>query len=146
MSDALDVMQVATSGATALVAEMAKSGWESFRGAVARFVGFGSEESVEQELRLVDAARVRLLDSPEHERDSVAQTLQQQLLIQLAAFLQKHPGAVAELQALVDRSEESDSGAGARVSVHHNTGSQVLVAGHSVSAGDFTYRAPEGEK
>lgn len=146
VSDALDVVQVATGGAAVFVAEMAKSGWDAFRRAVVHFFRLGGEENAEEELRLVDAARVRLLESPDGERDTVMQALQQQLLIQLAAFLQKHPDGAVELQALVDRSEESGSKVGAQVNVHHNTGSQVLLAGHDVNAGDFTYRAPENEK
>ncbi|NML49026.1 hypothetical protein HHL19_01420 [Streptomyces sp. R302] len=120
--------------------------WLRARQAVKRFFGLGGEENVEEELRLVDAARARLLESPEVERDSVTQPLQQQLLIQLAAFLQKHPEAAPELQALVNRSEESGAGAGTRVTVHHTKGSQVLIAGHDVKAGNFTYRAPEGRE
>ncbi|GGU47033.1 hypothetical protein GCM10010244_85860 [Streptomyces coeruleorubidus] len=145
MGGALDIMQVAAGGAAVLVAEMAKSSWETVRQAMARLFRRGGEEAAEQELRLLDDARARLVGSAENERASVAETLQQELVIQLAAFLQKNRDAAADLQALAERTDESGEIRG-RVSVHHNTGSQVLIAGHSVTAGDFTYRAPEGEK
>lgn len=145
MGDALDVMQVAEGGAAVLVAEMAKSGWETVRATMARLFRRGGEETAEQELRLLDAAQARLVGSADGDRASVAKTLEQELLIQLAAFLQKNREAAADLQALLEQSEESGHVRG-RVSVHHNTGSQVLIAGHSVNAGDFTYRTGEGEK
>ena len=145
MGDAFDVMQVAAGGAAVLVAEMAKGSWDAVRAAMARLFHRGGAETAEQELRLLDAARERLVGSEEGERPSVAQTLEQQLLIQLAAFLQKNPDAAADLQALADRSDETGE-VRARVSVHHNTGSQVLIAGGSVTAHDFTYGAPEGKK
>lgn len=146
MSDALDFMQVATSGATALVAEMTKNGWDTFRNAIARLFGQGS--AAEEELQLIDEARTRLTESPEGERASVAKALEQELLMQLYTFLRKKPEAAAELQALVDQLEqpEAGSGAGVRADVRDNTGSQVLIAGRDVSAGDFTYGTPQGEK
>ena len=124
---------------------MAKSSWESVRAAMARLFRRGGEEAAEQELRLLDAARARLVGSADSERAALGKTLEQELLIQLGAFLQKNPDVAPDIQALVDQSEESGEVRG-RVSVHHNTGSQVLIAGRSVTAGDFTYRAPEGEK
>ncbi|MCX4478218.1 hypothetical protein OOK44_17490 [Streptomyces cellulosae] len=145
MGDALNVMQVATGGAAVLVAEMAKSSWETVRAAMARLFRRGGEETAEQELRLLDAAHDRLVGSPDSERAGITQTLEQELMIQLAAFLQKNPDAAAELKSLVDRSDEADEVWG-RVSVHHNTGSQVVIAGGSATAGDFSYGMPEGKK
>jgi hypothetical protein len=142
MSGALNAIQVATGGATVLVAEMAKTSWEAVRAAMARLFRRGGEEAAEQELRLLDAARDRLVGSPDGLRAGVAQTLEQELMIQLAAFLQKNPDAAAELKSLVDRSDE----AWGRVSVHNNTGSQVVIAGGSATAGDFSYGMPEAKK
>lgn len=145
MGDSLDIMQVAAGGAAVLVAEMAKSSWEAVRGAMARIFGRGGPETAEQELRLLDAAHERLVGTAGDERASVARTLEQQLYIQLAAFLQKKQDAAADLLALADRSDESGE-VRARVSVHHNTGSQVLIAGGSVTAHDFSYGAPESRQ
>lgn len=146
MGDGLDLMQVAGGTAAVLVADMAKKGWETVRSAMARVFGQGGEAAAEQEMRLLDAAHLRLTESAESERAEVAKKLEQELLIQLAAFLQKKPEAAPELQALVDRSEQSGTGPGLRANVHGNTSSQVLVAGRDVSAGNYTYRATEGEK
>ncbi|MEL3946535.1 hypothetical protein [Streptomyces sp. LNU-CPARS28] len=146
MGDGLDIMQVAAGAAAVLVADMAKKGWKSVRSAMARFFGRGGEAAAQEELRLLDAAYVRLSESPESERASVAKTLEQELLIQLAAFLQKNPDTAPELQALVEQSEQSGTGAGVRANVHGNTSSQVLIAGRDVSAGNFTHQAPESEK
>ncbi|MEN8655275.1 hypothetical protein ABCR94_33010 [Streptomyces sp. 21So2-11] len=148
MGDGLDLMQVAAGAAAALVAEMAKESWESARTAIERiFKRRGADEtSVAQELGLLDAAHRRLNESTESERADVAKRLEQELLIQLGAFLQKNPDAASELQELVDQSEQHDTGTGLRANVHGNTSSQVLIAGRDVSAGNFSHRAPEGEK
>ncbi|MFD5264871.1 hypothetical protein [Streptomyces sp. NPDC058335] len=140
----MDIMQVAGVGAGALVSEMAKSTWDSVRAAVARLFGRGGEESATQELRLIDAARQRLVDSSESERGSVEDRLRNELMIQLAAFLQKHPDAAQDLQNLADQAKGADDGDGARTNVHHNTESMVVVSGGDINAsGGFHYRAPE---
>lgn len=144
MGDTLDIMQVAGVGAGALVAEMAKSTWESMRAGVARLFQRGGEESAAQELQLVDAARQQLVDSSEGERGSVEDRLRTELMMQLAVFLRKHPDAAQELQGLVDQVKKADRGDGALTSVHHNTSSQVVISGGDINAsGGFHYRAPE---
>lgn len=144
MGDALDIMQVAGVGAGALVAEMAKSTWESMRAGVARLFRRGGEENAAQELQLVDAARQQLVDSSEGERGSVEDRLRTELMMQLAVFLRKHPDAAQELQGLVDQAKGADRGDGALTSVHHNTSSQVVISGGDINAsGGFHYRAPE---
>ncbi|MFJ4870526.1 hypothetical protein [Streptomyces sp. NPDC088757] len=149
MSNALDIMQVATSGAAVFVAEMAKSGWEAVRSAIASFFrqGQGGEEAAAEELRLLDAARVRLVECPDDEREAVAEALRRELFIQLAAFLQKNPETAVDLQELVDGAEPTEGGAGSRNSVHHNTNSQVVISGGSIRAGGgIVYRAPGNGK
>ncbi|MFB7830099.1 hypothetical protein [Streptomyces sp. NPDC056056] len=145
MADAMDIMQVATSGAAAVVAEMAKATWEPCRRAIARLFGRGGQEAAERDLQVVDEARARLTQSAESERESVAEELRQALFIQLAAFLQKYPEAAEELQQLVDGSDSADEAMRSRTSVHHNTNSQVVISGGSLHAGgDIAYRAPGG--
>ncbi|MFF8536946.1 hypothetical protein ACF07B_34135 [Streptomyces sp. NPDC015532] len=135
-------MQVAGVGAGALVAEMAKSTWDSMRAAAARLFRRGGEESAQQDLRLIDTARQRLVASSESERGSVEDRLRTELMIQLAAFLQKHPDAAQELQDLADQAKGTSDGA--RTSVHHNTESMVVVSGGDINtSGGFHYRAPE---
>ncbi|MFF6783678.1 hypothetical protein [Streptomyces sp. NPDC012510] len=144
MGDTLDIMQVAGVAAAALIAEMARSTWESARNAAARLFQRGGEENAEQELRLIDTARQRLVDTAEDERGAVEERLRGELMIQLAAFLQKHPDAAAELQELADRVQRADGGSGARMSASHNTNSQVVIAGGAINAsGGFHYRTPE---
>ncbi|MCX5183021.1 MULTISPECIES: hypothetical protein [unclassified Streptomyces] len=123
---------------------MAKSTWDAMRAAVARLFRRGGEESAAQDLRLIDAARQRLVDSSESERGSMEDRLRTELMIQLAAFLQKYPDAAQDLQDLVDQVKEANSGGGARTSVHGNTSSQVVISGGDINAsGGFHYRAPE---
>lgn len=138
-------MQVAGVGAAALVTEMVKSTWDSVRGAVARILRRDGEQGAGQVLQLIDAARQQLVDSPEAERAAVEERLRRDLLIQLAAFLQRHPDAAQELQELADKVQGADEGSGPRTSVHHNTNSQVVIAGGAINAsGGFHYRTPEG--
>ncbi|GAA1708400.1 hypothetical protein GCM10009680_56590 [Streptomyces yatensis] len=144
MGDALEITQLASVGAAALVTEMAKNTWDSVRDAVAQFFRRGGEGTAEQELRLIDAARQRLVESTESERGPVEERLRNDLMIQLAAFLQKHPDAAAELQELADRVQRADGASDVRMSAHNNTNSQVVIAGGAISAsGGFHYRTPE---
>lgn len=137
-------MQVAGVGAAALVTEMVKSTWDSARGAVARLLHRDGEQSADQVLRLVDTARRQLIDSPENERALVEERLRGELMIQLAAFLQRHPDAASELQTLADQAEGLGGVPEARTSVHHNTSSQVVISGGAINAsGGFHYRTLE---
>ncbi|MFF9403464.1 hypothetical protein [Streptomyces sp. NPDC014744] len=149
MEDGLDPMQVAAGAAAVLVADMLKRSWESARNAMERLFKRGreaDEASVGQELQLLDTAHRRLNESAESERADLAKRLEQELLIQLGAFLQKNPGLVPDLQDLVDQSDQTDEGTGVRANVRSNIGTQVLIAGRDVNTGNFTSRAPEGEK
>ncbi|KIF76093.1 hypothetical protein QR77_23830 [Streptomyces sp. 150FB] len=145
MSGALDVMQVAGSGATVLVAEMVKSAWESLRGAMAQLFRCGGDETADVELGLLDAARQRLVNSSATERADMEQQLRQELLIQLAAFLQKHPEATENLQKLIKRAGSQEEATSATLVAENNSNSQVILSGGSISTagGSFTYQAPE---
>ncbi|MFI1830222.1 hypothetical protein ACH41E_27865 [Streptomyces sp. NPDC020412] len=149
MGDGLDLMQVAAGAAAVLVADMAKKSWKSAREAMERIFkrgGAADEASVEQELRLLDTAHRRLNESKESERKDLSKRLEQELLIQLGAFLQKNPESAPELKEWADQSEQPEAVAGVQAVVRDNTGSQVLIAGRDVSTGNFTYGAPKGEK
>jgi hypothetical protein len=111
---------------------------------VARLFRRGGEESAQQDLRLIDTARQRLVASSESERGYVEDRLRTELMIQLAAFPRKHPDAAQELQDLADPAKGTSDDDGARTSVHHNTESVVVVSGGDINAsGGFHYRAPE---
>lgn len=141
MTDVFNVMEVATSGAGVLAAEMTRSSWQSARDAMVGFFRQGSEEAAREELRVLDLQNARVVDSPEAERDAVQEEVRGMLVIQLAAFLQKHPAAVTELAALVrERGKEAGSASGAKLTAHSNTNSQVIMSGNSINGGSFTYR------
>lgn len=143
----MDYMQVADAGAVALVTEMAKSTWDSLRGSVSRLLRRDGEQSADQTLRLIDTARQELVDSAGDERGAVEQRVRRDLTIQLAAFLMRYPDAAAQLRELVDSVRGIASGAGPQTSVHHNTGSQVVISGGDINAsGGIHYRAPEGNR
>jgi hypothetical protein len=140
----VDIMQVADAGAAALVTEMIKSSWESFRASVSGVLRRDGEQSAARVLQLVDDAREQLVDSPADQRAPVEDRLCRELTIQLAAFLQRHPDAAAELEELAEQAGERKEGAGPRASVQHNTNSQVVISGGSINAsGGFHYRSPE---
>lgn len=140
----MDIMQVAGAGAAALVAEMIKSSWGSMRTAVSRLLRRDGDQGAEQVLQVVDIARQQLIDSPEDERPAVEGRLRDELMIQLAAFLQRHPDAATELEELAEEAHGAGEGAGAQTSVHHNTNSQVVISSGSINAsGGFHYRSPE---
>ncbi|MEU4358841.1 hypothetical protein [Streptomyces virginiae] len=140
MTDAFNVMEVASSGAGVLVAEMARTSWQSARDAMARFFGQGGEESVSAELQVLDLRHARLVESPEHQRAAVSEELRTQVAIQLAAFLMKHPEAAAVLQALVTERTSEESGSAPQVTATGNTNSQVVVSNGSI--GSVSYNSP----
>ncbi|MFI1769725.1 hypothetical protein ACH41H_48190 [Streptomyces sp. NPDC020800] len=138
-------MEIAREGAAALVTEMARTTWESVRAAVARFFSWGGEEGVDQELRLIDGAQQRLADARQGERAAVEDRLRGELVIQLAAFMLKHPEAAQELRDLAGQVQGAGEGSGARTSVHNNTNSQVVIADGSINAsGGFHYGTAGG--
>ncbi|WP_328912737.1 MULTISPECIES: hypothetical protein [unclassified Streptomyces] len=144
LGDTLNAMQVAEAGAATLVSEMVKNTWESVRDKVSRLFRRGGEESAEQDLRVLDAARQRLIGSAESEREAVEARLRTELVIQLAAFLQKHPDAADELRELAARFQKAGEGSGARANVHHNVNSQVVIANGPISnSGGFHYGRTE---
>ncbi|OKJ49306.1 hypothetical protein [Streptomyces sp. CB02115] len=140
MTDAFNVMEVASSGAGVLVAEMARTSWQSARDAMARFFHLGGEESAPEELRVLDLRHATLVGSPENERAAVSEELRTQVAIQLAAFLMKHPDAAAVLQALVTDRTSEQSGSAPQVTATGNTNSQVVTANGSI--GSVSYNSP----
>ncbi|MEV7213419.1 hypothetical protein AB0O31_10065 [Kitasatospora cineracea] len=145
MTDGIDLFQIATSGAAAVAAEMATTGWEAFRSAIVRFLHRGGPEAAERELRVIDEARSRLMAYPEGERAAGGEELRRALFIQFAAFLQKYPEAASELQEIAAGVGEAQAGRQSRTSVHHNTNSQVVIAAGPVHlSGGMGNRRPGG--
>ncbi|WP_066953404.1 hypothetical protein [Streptomyces lushanensis] len=138
MTDAFNVVEVVTSGAGVLAAEMARSGWQGVRDALVGFFRRGGDQRAREELRVLDLWHARVLDSTETDREAVLEEVRGMLAIQLAAFLQKYPDAVTELAALV-RERESGTAPGAKLTAHSNSNSQVIMSAHSITGGTFTY-------
>jgi hypothetical protein len=143
MSDAVDVMALASSGANVLVAEMAKAGWEAVRSAMARLFRRGGDDAASRQLELLDVARQELMRAAGSDRAAVAERLRQQWLIQLAAVLQVFPEAVEDLRSLIAQAPpEAEGDSGARLTAQGNTNSQVIMSGGSINAGDIHYGVP----
>ncbi len=105
-----------------------------------RFFRQGGEESVSEELRVLDLRHATLVETPENERAAVSEELRTQVAIQLAAFLMKHPEAAAVLQALVSDRTSEEGGSAPQVTATGNTNSQVVVSNGSI--GSVSYNSP----
>ncbi|MFD7215688.1 hypothetical protein [Streptomyces cyaneofuscatus] len=141
MIDEFNVPELATSGATMLVAEMVRSSWEAVRGGMVGIFRHGSEARAAEEIHDLDLRHESVVQSSEEERATVEEQVRGMLSIQLAGFLQRHPSAAAELFALVDENQESTSasGTGPVMTAKGNTGSQVLMSGGSIT-GSVSFR------
>ncbi|MCX5124640.1 hypothetical protein [Streptomyces sp. NBC_00347] len=139
--DEFNVTELATSGATMLVAEMVRSSWEAVRGAMVGIFRHGSEDRAAEEIHDLDLRHESVVQSSEEERAAVEERVHGMLFIQLAGFLQRHPAAAAELFALVEEKQDSESasGTGPVMTAKGNTGSQVLMAGGSIT-GSVSFR------
>ncbi|MFF9503004.1 hypothetical protein [Streptomyces sp. NPDC014656] len=147
MTEAFNILEVATSGAGVLAAEMARSSWQGVRDALVAFFRRGNEGTAADELRVLDLHQVRLLETPEAERERVREEVCRELFIQLKGFLQKYPETAVDLMALV-RERQRDNGEGSsgpRMVAENNTNSQVIMTGQSIFGGSFTYRAEESK-
>lgn len=140
VSDALNVMQLATEAATVVVAEMAKSGWQAVREAMIQIFRRGGEETARTELQVLDDLRERLMAADDH----AGQTLQH-VSLQLAMFLRRNPSAVPQLRSMIDQFAGTTQTM-ERVSLSGVSDSQVVIAGGTASAGDFRYGAPEAKQ
>ncbi|MFJ6012423.1 hypothetical protein [Streptomyces sp. NPDC092952] len=145
MAEAFDVLEVATSGAGVLAAEMARSGWQGVRDALVAFFRGGNEGTAPDELRVVDLHHARLLETPEAERERVREEICQELVMQLRSFLAKYPGTAVDLMALVRERQRAngEGSSGPRMTAENNKNSQVIMTGQSIFGGSFTYRAEE---
>ncbi|MET7505771.1 hypothetical protein ACPCDX_23820 [Streptomyces koyangensis] len=149
MSDELAILhELAAGGAMVLVTEMARSTWESFRAAVASFFRSGPPEQVDEqraddEMRTIEAARTRLLQAPQTQREAVTQQVQQQLMFQLGMFLREHPESQAALRSLIASVTDSSPGTVQHNNVVNNTDSQVIISGGSLNAPSITFH-PQG--
>ncbi|MFB6517581.1 hypothetical protein [Streptomyces sp. NPDC056401] len=143
MSEVLNVAELAATGAAALVAEMARTTWQSARDAMARFFGWGDQEpeAVAGQLLQLDAGYELLNRTEEADQEAVANALRTTLGIQLQTFLRQHPEAAGELRALIHQSDQaSEPGDGGRLIARNNTHSQVVISGGSIIGNTLHYR------
>lgn len=132
----LDVMAVAVPAASAVVAEMARGGWLSLRGALARFFRRDGESSVERQLELLDAAEQTLAEAAEENRDDLRSRLEQRLVLQLAAYLDRYPDMGEELAVLLPAPQDDVPPEGApMLTAQNNTNSQIVQALGNLDAG-----------
>lgn len=108
MTEAFNVLEVATSGAGVLAAEMARSSWQGVRDALVAFFRGGNEGAATDELRVLDLHQTRLLETPEAERERVREEICQELFIQLKGFLTKYPETAVDLMALVHERQRAN--------------------------------------
>ncbi|WP_121841050.1 hypothetical protein [Streptomyces sp. S5] len=136
MASELDAMAVAVPVASAVVAEMAKGGWATLRGALARFFRRDGEPTVERQLELLDTAERTLAEAAEEDRDEVRGRLERRLVVQLAAYLDRYPNMSEELAALLPTAQDGPlDGEGRSLTAQNNTYSQIVQAFGDVSAG-----------
>lgn len=147
MTEAFNALEVATSGAGVLAAEMARTSWETARDAMARFFRRGNEATADDEIRVLDLRQARLVGSSEAEREQVREEVVGDLFVQLKSFLDRYPEAAPALIDLVRERERSGDGgdAGPRMTARGNTNSQVIMTGNSIMGGSFTYRPEESK-
>jgi hypothetical protein len=93
------VVALAAMAAAALVQAMVNDGWEGVRHKVARLFGRGQPNAVIE--RRLDATRDQLTAAPPGDLAAVQAALAAQWETRFADLLADHPGAAAELAALV---------------------------------------------
>ncbi|THA70685.1 hypothetical protein E6P78_08890 [Streptomyces sp. A0958] len=136
MAVELDAMAVAAPAAAALVAEVARGGWAALREALARFLRRDGEPTVERQLVLLDAAERTLAEAAEEDRDEARGRLEQRLVLQLAAYLDRYPDMGEELEALLPVCQDGPPPSGTpALAAYNNINSQVLQAGGDLDAG-----------
>jgi hypothetical protein len=129
-----DVMAVATQGVAALVTEMVRGGWDVVRGAFARFLRRDGQ-AADRQLALFDEAAqtlAREADTPDNEE---RRRLENRLVLQLAAYLDRFPDMADELRALLPDDTPAPGAQEPKLSAQHNTHSQVVQALGNVDAG-----------
>jgi hypothetical protein len=117
----MDISSLAALAGSTLVAAAVTDAWETARRRFARLFGRGEPDPATE--RRLEATRSQLAAAPVDGREQVQAELAEQWALRLADLLEDHPGAEAELRALVD-----DIGA-------LLPGAAVSTAGHSVAAG-----------
>ncbi|MCX4480246.1 hypothetical protein OOK44_27950 [Streptomyces cellulosae] len=132
----LDAMALAVPAASAVAAEMARGGWLTLRSALARFFRHDGESAVERQLELLDTAEQTLAEAAEEDCDELRSRLEQRLVLQLAAYLDRYPDMGEELIALLPAPQDGTPTDGpSALTAQNNTNSQIVQASGNLDAG-----------
>ncbi|MEU0383088.1 hypothetical protein [Streptomyces chartreusis] len=132
MGQGLDVMGLASHGAQVLITEMVTGGWQLLREKVARFFRKDGQETSSRQLEMLDEIERGLPEASEEDREEV----QERLVRQLAAYLDRFPEMADELRALLPSQDETREAPAPTVAAYNNTNSQVLQSLGDIDAGD----------
>lgn len=132
MSQGLDVMALATHGAQVLVSEMLTGGWQLLREKVARFLRRDGQETSSRQLEMLDEIERSLPEASEADREAI----QERLVRQFAAYLDRFPEMADELVELLPAQDEASSAPAPTIAAYNNTNSQVLQSLGDIDAGE----------
>ncbi|MCD9872783.1 hypothetical protein [Streptomyces guryensis] len=145
MSQELDVMVLATHGAQVLITEMLTGGWQLLREKIARFLRRDGQERSSRQLEMLDEIERSLPEASEADREAI----QERLVRQFAAYLDRFPEMADELRELLPTQDEASSPA-STMAAYNNTNSQILQSLGDIDAGDggINYGVPsrKGER
>ncbi|MFC8345145.1 hypothetical protein [Streptomyces sp. NPDC057280] len=145
MSQELDVMVLATHGAQVLITEMLTGGWQLLREKIARFLRRDGQETSSRQLEMLDEIERSLPEASEADREAI----QERLVRQFAAYLDRFPEMANELRELLPTQDEASSPA-STMAAYNNTNSQILQSLGDIDAGDggINYGVPsrKGER
>ncbi|MEU1275371.1 hypothetical protein [Streptomyces sp. NPDC005799] len=131
MSQELDVMVLATHGAQVLITEMLTGGWQLLREKIARFLRRDGQETSSRQLEMLDEIERSLPEASQADRDAI----QQRLVRQFAAYLDRFPEMADELRELLPTKDEASSPP-STMAAYNNTNSQILQSLGDIDAGD----------
>ncbi|MFJ3019564.1 hypothetical protein ACIPH4_01200 [Streptomyces tendae] len=117
----------------------------TLRSALARFFRHDGESAVERQLELLDTAEQTLAEAAEEDCDGLRSRLEQRLVLQLAAYLDRYPDMGEELTALLPALQDGTSAEGASaLMAQNNINSQIVQASGNLDAGSggINYGAP----
>lgn len=125
-------MALATHGAQVLVSEMLTGGWQLLREKVARFLRRDGQETSSRQLEMLDEIERSLPEASEADREAI----QERLVRQFAAYLDRFPEMADELVELLPAQDEASSAPAPTIAAYNNTNSQVLQSLGDIDAGE----------
>jgi hypothetical protein len=116
---------------------MVKSGWSGTREIIATAFRKGGEESESRQLALLDQDQENVSSALDEARSEISENVQARWAVLLAALVQQFPEVRAELQAMIENSEQGPDHEAAAASIRamNNINSQIVQAGGNISTG-----------